>query len=89
MQELLIRDGLGVIVQEVQLGIRVNIKIINLRVRPSVLSSTLSQMWDLWWKGYKEHLKAPSAIHHHSNQTGHTTNQNNFQNNREGGAQFS
>ena len=28
---------------------------------------------------YKEHLKAPSAIHHHSNPTGHTTNQNNFQ----------
>ena len=28
---------------------------------------------------YKEHLKLPSAIHHHSNQTGHTTNQNNFQ----------
>ena len=28
---------------------------------------------------YKEHLKAPSAIHHHSSQTGHTTNQNNFQ----------
>ena len=28
---------------------------------------------------YKEHLKVPSAIHHHSNQTGHTTNQNNFQ----------
>ena len=28
---------------------------------------------------YKEHLKAPSAIHHHSNQTGITTNQNNFQ----------
>ena len=28
---------------------------------------------------YKERLKAPSAIHHHSNQTGHTTNQNNFQ----------
>ena len=28
---------------------------------------------------YKEHLKAPSAIHHHSNQTGHTTNKNNFQ----------
>ena len=28
---------------------------------------------------YKEHLKAPSAIHHHSNQTGHPTNQNNFQ----------
>ena len=27
----------------------------------------------------KEHLKAPSAIHHHSIQTGHTTNQNNFQ----------
>ena len=23
---------------------------------------------------YKEHLKLPSAIHHHSNQTGHTTN---------------
>ena len=28
---------------------------------------------------YKEHLKPPSAIHHHSNQAGHTTNQNNFQ----------
>ena len=28
---------------------------------------------------YKEHPKAPSAIHLHSNQTGHTTNQNNFQ----------
>ena len=38
---------------------------------------------------YKEHLKAPSAIHHHSNQTGHTTNQNKLPNNREGGAQFS
>ena len=30
-------------------------------------------------KRYKEHLKPPLAIHHHSNQTGHTTNQNNFQ----------
>ena len=28
---------------------------------------------------YKEHLKAPSAIHHHSSQTGHPTNHNNFQ----------
>ena len=28
---------------------------------------------------YKEHLKAPSAIHHHSCQTGHATNHNNFQ----------
>ena len=28
---------------------------------------------------YKEHLKDPSAIHHHSIQTGHPTNQNNFQ----------
>ena len=28
---------------------------------------------------YKEHLKPPSAIYHHSNQTRHTTNQNNFQ----------
>ena len=28
MQELLIRDGLGVIVQEVQLGILVNVKFI-------------------------------------------------------------
>ena len=28
---------------------------------------------------YKEHLKAPSAIHHHSIQTGHSTNHNNFQ----------
>ena len=39
---------------------------------------------------YKEHLKAPSAIHHHSTLTGHTTNHNNFQIiGREGGAQFS
>ena len=28
---------------------------------------------------YKEHLKAPTAIHHHSSQTGHPTNHNNFQ----------
>ena len=28
---------------------------------------------------YKEHLKAPSAIHHHSTLTGQTTNHNNFQ----------
>ena len=28
---------------------------------------------------YKEHLKPPTAIHHHSNQTDHTTNQNDFQ----------
>ena len=28
---------------------------------------------------YKEHLKAPSYIHHHSSQTGHPTNLNNFQ----------
>ena len=28
---------------------------------------------------YKEHLKAPSAIHHNSSQTGHPTKHNNFQ----------
>ena len=28
---------------------------------------------------YKEYLKAPSPIHHHSNQTGHPTSHNNFQ----------
>ena len=28
---------------------------------------------------YKEHLKAPSPIHHHSNLTGHSTSHNNFQ----------
>ena len=28
---------------------------------------------------YKDHLKAPSAIHHHSSQTGHPANHNNFQ----------
>ena len=28
---------------------------------------------------YKEHLKAPSAIHHHSSQTGNPTSHNNFQ----------
>ena len=27
----------------------------------------------------KEHLKAPSAIHHHISQTGHPNNHNNFQ----------
>ena len=47
-------------------------------------------VWLLWWwiaEGasgalyifHLEHLRPPSAIHHHSNQTGHTTNQNNFQ----------
>ena len=46
MQELLKGEGLGVIAQEVQLGILVNVKIYYLRVRPLVLSSTLSQMWD-------------------------------------------
>ena len=30
-------------------------------------------------KRNKEHLKAPSAIHHHSNQRGHPTSHNNFQ----------
>ena len=28
---------------------------------------------------FKEHLKDPSPIHHHSNSTGHSTSQNNFQ----------
>ena len=28
---------------------------------------------------YKEYLKAPSAIHYHSSQTGHSTSHNNFQ----------
>ena len=28
---------------------------------------------------YKEYLKAPSAIHHHSSQIGHPTSHNNFQ----------
>ena len=28
---------------------------------------------------YKEHLKAPSGIHHYSSQTGHPTSHNNFQ----------
>ena len=40
MQELLIREVLGVIVQEVQLGILVNVKIYYLRVRPLVLRNT-------------------------------------------------
>ena len=38
---------------------------------------------------YKEHLKEPSPIHQQSNLTGNPTSDNNFQNNREGGAQFS
>ena len=34
---------------------------------------------------YKEHLKDPSATHHHSSQTGYPTSHNNFQiNGREG-----
>ena len=37
---------------------------------------------------YKEHLKDPSPIHHHNNQTNHPTNQNKLQNNREGGAPY-
>ena len=28
---------------------------------------------------FKEHLKDPSPIHHHSNNTGHPASQNNFQ----------
>ena len=28
---------------------------------------------------FKEHLKDPSPIHHHGNNTGHSTSQNNFQ----------
>ena len=28
---------------------------------------------------YKEHLKAPLPIHHHSNKTGHPTSHKNFQ----------
>ena len=28
---------------------------------------------------YKEHLKPPTAIHHHSNQTGHPTSHHNLQ----------
>ena len=39
---------------------------------------------------FKEHLEDPSPIHHHSNHTGHPTNQNNFQIiGREGGTWFS
>ena len=30
-------------------------------------------------KRYKDQMKAPSAIHQHSSQTGHPTNHNNFQ----------
>ena len=30
------------------------------------------------WEIFKEHLKAPSPIHHHSNNTGHITTQDNF-----------
>ena len=37
---------------------------------------------------YKEHLKDPSPIHHHNNQTNHPINHNNFKNIREGGAPF-
>ena len=39
---------------------------------------------------FKEHLKDPSPIHHHSTHTGHPTSHNNFQIiGREGGAWFS
>ena len=33
---------------------------------------------DLWWK-IQRAPEGPSAIHHHSSQTGHPTNHNNFQ----------
>ena len=33
---------------------------------------------DLWWK-IQRAPEGPSAIHHHSSQTGHLTNHNNFQ----------
>ena len=46
MQEVLIRDEYGVIVQEVVMGVLVYLLCYYLRVRPLVLSSTLSQMWD-------------------------------------------
>ena len=44
------------------------------------LSLMLTGIKSLWRHlRYKEHLKPCSGIHHHINQTGHTTNQNNFQ----------
>ena len=61
------------------------------KVRPGVLSKTLSHMWVyLWWwihrdtsrtfgERFKEHLKDPSPIYHHCNNTGHPISQNNFQ----------
>ena len=45
-QEVLIRDEFGVIVQEVLMGVLVKCYSYYLRVRPLVLSSTLSQIWD-------------------------------------------
>ena len=46
MQEVLIRDEYGVIAQVVLMGVLVYLLCYYLRVRPLVLSSTLSQMWD-------------------------------------------
>ena len=39
----------------------------------------IGEMSRTFGERYKEHLKVPSAIHHHSSQTGHPTNHNNFQ----------
>ena len=39
----------------------------------------IGETFRIFGERYKEHLKAPSPIHHQSNQTGHPTSHNNFQ----------
>ena len=38
-----------------------------------------SKSWGIFGERFKEHLKDPSSIYHHSNHKGHPTSQNNFQ----------
>ena len=39
----------------------------------------IGETYKIFGERYKEHLKVPSAIHHHSHQKGYPTNHNNFQ----------
>ena len=72
----------------IQTHFKGGITIKSLLVSPKDKDTMVNQSGAIYWyqcgdlafgERYKEHLKAPSAIHHHSSQTGHPTNHNNFQ----------
>ena len=52
-------------------------------VKVSSVNSELLFQWDTlsrtFGERFKEHLNDPSPVHHHSNNTGHPTSQNNLQ----------